>query len=145
MNQETNNVTESIIQDKPRKPIHHTIVSIGAFLMISSIFLLLMDMLFGFIAGELGVTHAGLGELYTDPMVSLYATTIRSVSLACIAFSIILGFIGPKLYLHRLGRYMQTILKLMVSFLISIMFGLGIGALLLFALFSMSIISQPAS
>ncbi|MGY5879310.1 MAG: ABC transporter permease [Candidatus Thorarchaeota archaeon] len=135
MNEEVIDNKDSVEMKSERKPIHLTIVSIGAFLLITLVLLVMMDMFIVTIAQNLAVSHAGLAELVETEPVPTYVMAIRAASMICLAVSIGLGILWKKMYLHRPGRILQLFLKIGVIFLIFVMFGLGIGIILAFAMF----------
>ena len=61
MNEEVIDNQDSVELTSQRKPIHLTIVSIGAFLLISLALLILMDLLITSIAHNLAIAHAQIG------------------------------------------------------------------------------------
>ncbi|TFH09036.1 MAG: ABC transporter permease [Candidatus Thorarchaeota archaeon] len=135
MNEEVLDNKDSVEMKSERKPIHLSIVSIGAFLLITLVLLVMMDMFIVYIAENLAISHAGVAELATDEPVPSYIMAIRASAILCLTISIWFGLLGSKMYLHRPGRILQLLLKISVVFLIFIMFGAGIGIILTFAIF----------
>jgi len=135
MNEQVIDNTDSIEMKTKRKPIHLTIVSMGAFLLITVVLLVMMDMFIVAIAQNLAVSHAGIADAVTDEVVTTYVLAIRASAIICLSFSIVVGFIGKKMYLHQPGRILQKLLMIMVCFMTFILFGIGVGVLLTFGFF----------
>lgn len=135
-------MNENIIDNKDsiemlpeKKPIHLRIVSIGAFLLLTLVLLVMMDMLIVALAENLAISHAGIGELVTDDPVSTYVLAIRASAIVCLVISIWFGLLGEKLYLHGPGRILQKFLIIMACALVFVMLGTGVGLLLTFGIF----------
>ncbi len=135
MNEEILDTKDSIEMKSQRKPIHLSIVSIGAFLLITLALLLVMDMFIVGLAQNLAISHAGVAELVGTEPVPTYVMAIRATAMLCLAVSIWFGLLGEKMYLHRPGRIIQKLLMVTANMLVYVMFGLGIGIILTFAMF----------
>ena len=135
MNKEVIDNQDSVEMKSERKPIHLTIVSYGAFLLISLVLLVLMDLFIVALAENLAISHAAIAEFAVDEPIPTYVTAVRVTAILCLAVSIWFGLLGEKMYLHQPGRILQKLLMIAVVLLVSIMFGLGIGIILTFALF----------
>ncbi|MBN2229195.1 MAG: ABC transporter permease [Candidatus Thorarchaeota archaeon] len=120
-NNEQIGVTETIVMDKPRKPLHVQIVSLGAFAMISITLIVLVDM---FVGGVSLAIASSLGEVFSNQF-SIY---VRIGGLSVFGVTLLLGVLGKKLYAHRVGEYWKKIfiatICLAVSFYLGIVWGL---------------------
>lgn len=135
MNEEIIDNQDSVEMKTTRKPIHLTIVSIGAFLLISLVLIVMMDMLITAIAQNLAIAHAGFNPNALNSPIPTYVLAVRASSIICLAASITIGFFWKKIYLYKPGRILQFLLKIFTCYLITIMLGVGIGFLLLFGFF----------
>ncbi|MHA1135731.1 MAG: ABC transporter permease [Candidatus Thorarchaeota archaeon] len=135
MNEQIIDSQDSVEMKSTRKPLHLSIVSIGAFLLISLVLLVMMDMFITALAENLAISHAGVGPTIEDAAVETYVLAVRSTAIICLAASIAIGFFWRKIYLYKPGRILQKLLMLAISFMIIVMFGLGIGLIVAFAFF----------
>ncbi|TFG98818.1 ABC transporter permease subunit [Candidatus Thorarchaeota archaeon] len=135
MNEEIIDNQDSVELKTTRKPIHLTIVSIGAFLLISLVLIVMMDLFITAIAQNLAIAHAGIGEDVTVEPIPTYVLAVRAAAIISLVVSITIGFFGKKMYLHRPGRMLQKLIMVMVCFMVFVMFGIGIGLIVTFALF----------
>ena len=135
MNENIIDRKDSIELIPEKKPIHLRIVSIGAFILLTLVLLVMMDLLIVALAENLAISHAGIGELATDDPVSTYILAIRASAIVCLAISIWFGLLGEKMYLHRPGRILQKLLMIMICTLAFVMLGIGVGLLLTFGIF----------
>ncbi len=135
MNENIIDGKDSIEMIPEKKPIHLRIVSIGAFVLLTLVLLVAMDMLIVSLAENLAISHAGIGELATDDPVAAYVLVIQASAVLCLAISIWFGLLGEKMYLHAPGRILQKLLIIMACILIFVMLGIGIGILLTFGIF----------
>ncbi len=135
MNENIIDRKDSIEMIPEKKPIHLRIVSIGAFILLTLVLLVVMDMLIVALAENLAISHAGIGGLVTDDPVSTYVLAIRASAIVCLAISIWFGLLGERMYLHRPGRILQKLLTIMVCALAFVMLGIGVGLLLTFGIF----------
>ena len=132
---------QRVVMQVEQKPLHVRIVSIGAFLLISMAFLILIDLLTSTLAGYFAAANysildpAGLeGGLYNAP-ISLFALIMRGIGIGCFALSLTLYFTGRKIFAHRPGRILQKILIACVCFAMFFILGIGYGVLMLFGAF----------
>ncbi|MCJ7817656.1 MAG: ABC transporter permease, partial [Candidatus Thorarchaeota archaeon] len=135
MNEEIIDNQDSVELKTTKKPIHLTIVSIGAFLLISLVLIVMMDMLITTIAQNLAVAHAGMDPVAIDSPIPAYVLAVRATAIICLAISITIGIVWKKIYLHRPGRILQKLLMVMICFMVFVMLGIGIGLIVTFALF----------
>ncbi|MBE0525775.1 MAG: hypothetical protein IH631_02460, partial [Candidatus Thorarchaeota archaeon] len=135
MNEEIIDNQDSVELKTTRKPLHLTIVSIGAFLLISLALIVMMDLFITAIAQNLAIAHAGIGEDVTVEPIPTYVLAVRAAAIISLVVSITIGFFGKKMYLHRPGRMLQKLIMVMVCFMVFVMFGIGIGLIVTFALF----------
>ncbi len=91
MNENIIDRKDSIEMIPEKKPIHLRIVSIGAFLLLTLVLLVIMDMLIVALAENLAISHAEIGGLVTDDPVSTYVLAIRASATVCLAISIWFG------------------------------------------------------
>ena len=123
MNEQIIDSQDSVEMKSTRKPLHLSIVSIGAFLLISLVLIIMMDMFITALAENLAISHAGVGATIEDAAVETYVIAVRSTAIICLAASIAIGLFWRKIYLHKPGRILQKLLMLTISFMIIVMFG----------------------
>jgi len=126
---------ESVKMKTKKRPLHARFVSLGAFVLLTTVMLILLDMVISSLAGTLAISHASIGNLLTDGPVVQYITDIRIIAILCLLISTWSGLQGEKMYLHSQGGILQKILIVMISAVIAIMFGFGFGVLLIFGVF----------
>ena len=110
MNEEIYDDQDSVELKPTTKPLHVRIVSIGAFLLISFMLVLMMDMFIVALAENLAIVHAMLGDEITDAPIVSYVLTVRVTAIICLVASILLGVFWRKIYLHNPGRILQKLL-----------------------------------
>lgn len=120
--------SERVVMEKPKKPLHTRIVSMGAFILISITLLILVDLMIGAVANSLAWNFAGLLESETN----LFVFIIRLVGYLSLVVSVWFAALGEKVYAHRAGRYTQKLILAFVCFLIFTMIGMVWGILLAF-------------
>ena len=135
MNENIIDRKDSIEMIPQKKPIHLRIVSIGTFLLLTLVLLLMMDMVIVALAENLAISHAGIGGLATDDSIQTYVLAVRAIAIICLTISIALGLFWKKIYLHQPGRILQKLLMVTICFMIFVMFGLGFGLIVTFVLF----------
>ncbi|TFG33315.1 ABC transporter permease [Candidatus Thorarchaeota archaeon] len=131
MNETVIETSDTVKMLPKRKPIHVQIVSIGAFLLITLVLLVMIDLFIGVLVGNLSSSHAMLNT--TQALI--FINIVRATGIVCLVGSIWFGLLGKKLYLHTSGRVLQKILVLMICSLVYFALGIGIGLLITFGIY----------
>ena len=131
MNNQFSANNEPVVMEKPPKPLHTRIVSLGAFVLISITLVILADLFASALAGTLAWSYAELPEIETNQFVMI----IRLIGILTFIISIWFAALGTKVYVHRAGKYTQKLLLAFVCFLVIMILGIGLGFLLIFGIF----------
>ena len=131
INYENSPNNDPVVMEKPKKPLHTRIVSIGAFVLISLTLVILADLFASTLAGTLAWSYAELPEVETN----LFVMSVRLIGMLSFIISIWFAALGEKVYVHRAGKYTQKLLMAFVCFLVIVILGIGFGILLTFGIF----------
>lgn len=113
------------------QPLHARIVSLGAFVFLTVVVFVVVDMLTGTLTGALAYSSVGLEE----ELSALVVLGVRAASIVLFAVVVILAHLGKPLYAHKTGRILEKTLLLGVALLVMVMISLGLGILLVFLMF----------
>ncbi|TFG31079.1 ABC transporter permease [Candidatus Thorarchaeota archaeon] len=131
INYEHSERTETIIMEKPKKPLHVRIVSIGAFLLLSFTVLFALDSVNVLLSAYIAADIVGM----TVEWASVLVNTLRIGAWVTFILTFILAIRGKKLYAHREGKYVQKLLIVTICFLVFVTLGIGWGLILTFGVF----------
>lgn len=141
INEQRSETDQRIVMQVERKPLHVRIVSIGAFLLITTTFLILIDMLTGVLAEYFASASASILDpigfeagAYSEP-IALITLAMRGIGGALMVISMALFFLGRKIFAHRPGRILQKVLVATICFMIFFIVGIGLGIIITFGAF----------
>lgn len=120
---------EAVVMEKPRKPLHTRIVSIGAFILISMTLFILMDLFAIVLAAQVSV--AILSEVQTANFIMI----VRLVGILSLIISAFFAAFGAKVFTHRAGRYLQRVLVAFFCFIMFMLGSIGFAILITFTAF----------
>lgn len=122
---------DAVVMQKPKKPIHVTIVGFGAVILIMIMTYIFTDLFAGSLSAWIAASQVGYGE----EMTALAVQAVRVLGMGLTGLSLLLIIPGKKIFVHRPGRILQKILLATICVLIFFIAGAGWGILVTFAVF----------
>jgi peptide/nickel transport system permease protein len=122
---------DTVVMEKPKKPLHVRIVSIGAFLLLSFTILFALDSINILLSSYLALNVVGMTSEWTLVLIN----TLRIEAWVIFILTFILAIRGKKLYSHREGKFVQKFLLITICLLIFVTMGIGWGLIVTFGVF----------
>jgi peptide/nickel transport system permease protein len=113
------------------QPWHTRAFSFGAFLLLSCLCILILDLLANTIIWNISFVLLEI-EYYTS---EYYSIAFRLLCIILFIMVLWIGYLGKPIYTHRLGRFFQFLLKVGIIIFIGFYINLGVAILLVIAIF----------
>jgi peptide/nickel transport system permease protein len=122
---------DTVVMEKTRKPLHVRIVSIGAFLLLSLVVIIVFDAITILLTPYIALRFVGMTPEWT----LVLTNTLRIEAWAIFILTFILALRGRKIYAYKEGKFVQKFILATICLFVLFTIGLGWGLILTFGLF----------